>query len=388
MNLVGELVLQKNRIAAISRTCLGTDAPQELKEALTLNASGLDRVTGDIQLAVMRTRMQPLEKLFGKYPRLIRDLCAKTGKKIKLEIEGGDTEVDKSVIEELGDPLVHLLRNSADHGIEASADRVAAGKSETGTIRLLAAHQGSHVTVKVIDDGRGLNKERILRKAIERGLVQESAVSTLSERDIFQFIFLPGFSTAEKVSDLSGRGVGMDVVRTNIEKVKGTISLSSEPGKGTEITITIPLTIAIMQAMMVSSGDEIYALPLANILEIVKPSKESLSTIGEHPVMRLRDRILPLIPATEIFGTRDTEKVTSPFAVVLTMNDKCVGLMVSGLIGQQEIVIKPLDTLGVDASSKGRSVSGATVRDDGGVSLIVDVAELVRMAETRQIKGL
>ncbi|MFO0836323.1 MAG: chemotaxis protein CheA [Phycisphaerales bacterium] len=379
MNLVGELVLQKNRIAAITRQMGSADSgTQEAREQMLLAASGLDRVTADIQVAVMRTRMQPLEKLFSKYPRLIRDLCGKTGKKIELVIEGGETEVDKSVIEELGDPLVHLLRNAADHGLELPGERTAAGKPDTGTITLRASHEGSHVQLLIIDDGRGLNREKIGAKAVERGLVRAEDIASLPDEEVFRFIFLPGFSTADKVSDLSGRGVGMDVVRTNIEKLKGLISLSSQQGKGTTVSITIPLTVAILPAMMVGVGEEVYAVPLNNILEIVKPDPASLSSIGGRSVMRLRDSVLPLISSAELFEL-PAEGVQTPFAVVLSMNNSRVGLLVTRLIGQQEIVIKPLDGVG----TRGGAAGGATVRDDGGVSLIIDVAELIRMAQGR-----
>lgn len=385
MNLVGELVLQKNRIASIVRG-LSTDSSGERLEQLGLASGGLERVTADIQIAVMRTRMQPLDKIFSKYPRLIRDLARKTGKQMELVIEGGDTEVDKSVIEELGDPLVHLMRNSADHGLESPEERSAAGKSAQGVIKLSASHEGSHVCLVVADDGRGLSRERIAKKAVERGLVKAEAVAAMSDRDVFQFVFLPGFSTAEAVSDLSGRGVGMDVVRTNIAKIKGTIELTSTAGKGTQIAIKIPLTVAIMPAMMVEVSKEIYAIPLTNILEIVRPDPAAISTIGESPVMRLRDRVLPLIRAHDLIGAAGAGE-PAPFTVVLSMADKRVGLMVTRLIGQQEIVIKPLEGVGAAAAHGRRAMSGATVRDDGGVSLIVDVAELVRMAESRRAKA-
>ncbi|MFA6045419.1 MAG: chemotaxis protein CheA [Phycisphaerales bacterium] len=362
MNLVGELVLQKNRVSALTRRAqLMDNTDADFSEAITLTAGALDRVTGEIQTAVMRTRLQPLDKLFGRYPRLIRDLAGKTGKKMTLVIEGGDTEVDKSVIEELGDPLVHLLRNSADHGLEMP-------------------EEGSHVRVQVADDGRGLWRDKIAKKAIERGLTTPEKLAQASDRDVFNFIFEAGFSTAEKVSDLSGRGVGMDVVRTNIQKVKGEIELTSEPGRGTTVTIIIPLTVAILPAMMVGVGKEIYAIPLTNILEIVRPQADQMNTIGEHAVMRLRNTVLPLVSASEVMELRpQQEKVEEPFAVVLSMNDRRIGLMVTKLIGQQEVVIKPLDES--HPASK-RAVSGATVRDDGGVSLIIDVAELMRRAET------
>ncbi len=384
MNLVGELVLQKNRLAALTRRLPEAGAAADFTEQMTLSAGGLDRVTSDIQMAVMRTRMQPLDKLFGKYPRLLRDLSGKTGKKMRLAIEGGETEVDKSVIEELGDPLVHLIRNSADHGLEMPEERLASGKNEEGTITLRASHEGSHVRLLVIDDGRGLSRERIGAKAAERGLATPEAIAAMPDKDIWRFIFEAGFSTAEKVTDLSGRGVGMDVVRTNIQKIKGTIDITSELGKGTTISITIPLTVAILPAMMVGVGEEIYAIPLGNILEIVKPTPEQITTIGERPVMRLRETVLPLISGRDAFAQAEAKPAPTPFAVVLQQNESRIGLMVTRLIGQQEIVIKPLEGV---VAQRGAAVSGATVRDDGGVSLIADVAELMNLSKSIVVKS-
>jgi two-component system chemotaxis sensor kinase CheA len=382
MNLVGELVLQKNRTAALSRQVASLEnAGQELVESLDLTVGTLERVTGDIQVAVMRTRMQPLDKLFGRYPRLIRDIAGKTGKKIGLVIEGGDTEVDKSVIDELGDPMVHLLRNSADHGIETPEERIAVGKDEQGTIRLVASHEGSHVQILVIDDGHGLSRERIAAKAVEKGLTTEAEISGMSDRDVFRFILAPGFSTAAQVSDLSGRGVGMDVVKSNLEKLKGTIDITSETGVGTTIGIKIPLTVAIMPAMMVGVGGEIYAIPLTNILEIVRPEADQIYTVQTHPVMRLRDSVLPLLEASDLFDVPKGQRGESPFAVVVSLNEKRVGLLVNKLIGQQEIVVKALDEM-LDHSG---TISGATVRDDGGVSLIVDVAQMIEIGESRRV---
>jgi two-component system chemotaxis sensor kinase CheA len=382
MNLVGELVLQKNRVGGISRRLAGNAKNDtDMLRQLGLTAAALDRVTGDLQTAVMRTRMQPLERLFGRYPRLIRDLSSRTGKQIRLVQEGGETEVDKSVIEELGDPLVHLLRNACDHGLEGPDERRAAGKDPTGTITLRAMQEGGAVRVLIQDDGRGLSRERIGKKAVERGIVTAETLAGMPDRDVFRFIFEPGFSTAEQVSDLSGRGVGMDVVRTNVEKLRGSIDLSSQPGKGATVSITIPLTVAVLPAMLVGVGEEIYAVPLNSIIEIVRPASDQLKSIGGSKVMRLRDTVLPLISASEVMGS-DASQREEPFAVVLQSNDRRAGLMVTRVIGQQEVVVKALDGSGVPTGAR-TAVSGATVRDDGGVSLIVDVAEVVRASEQR-----
>lgn len=377
LDLVGELVLQKNRVMALTRRIGGIeDVPRDMRDAMAQGASDLDRVCGDLQLAVMRTRMQPLDKLFGRYPRLIRDLARATNKKLRLVIEGGDTEVDKSVIEQLGDPLVHILRNSSDHGVETPDVRRAAGKDETGTITLRARHEGEHVLVEISDDGRGLDREKILTRAVERGLCTAEEGAAMTDQQVFAFIFAPGFSTAERVTDLSGRGVGMDVVRTNIEKVKGAITLRSKLGEGATVSIAIPLTVAILDAMVVGLGEEEYAIPLGNILEIVKPEQSALSTIHGRPVMRLRDEVLPLIDGCELFGVPADRRTAAPFAVVLSMNGQSAGLLVSRLIGQREIVVKSLES-----SVAGQApVSGATVGDEGEASLIIDVSRLLNLA--------
>ncbi len=374
MNLVGELVLEKNRVGAMAEDFAKSMIEHDLIEQMETTASTLDRITGDIQLAVMQTRMQPLEKIFSKYPRLVRDLETKTGKQIRLEMEGGDTEVDKSIIEGLSDPLIHLLRNSADHGIELPSDREAAGKNPTGTIRLVASHEGSHVCLKIIDDGQGLDRAVISTKAVERCLVTEKQLSLLHDEDVFRFIFEPGFSTVEAVSDLSGRGVGMDVVRTNIEsKLKGGITIESTKGEGTTITIAIPLTVAIMPAMMVAASEEIFAIPLTNVSEIVSPTADMLSKAGEVPVIHLRGAIYPLISSQDIFNVPKHARQNESFVIVIGFNQKIFGLSVTRVFGEQEIVIKPLDGIKRDAP-----ISGATVRRDGGVSLILDIAELMR----------
>jgi len=376
LNLVGRLVLNKNRVLALTRKVREHEMPHEVEEQFASAAGDLDQLTGELQAEVMRTRMQPLAKLFDRYPRVIRDIARMTSKKINLELIGKETEVDKSVIEVLSDPLVHILRNSADHGIETPEIRAAAGKPELGTIRLRAEHQGSHVRVEIEDDGKGLDREVIGAKAIERGLVNSDQLAALSDAEVFRFIFNAGFSTAEKVTDLSGRGVGMDVVRTNITKINGSINITAKKGHGTSIEILIPLTVAIMPAMMVGVGKHSYAVPLTSVIEIVKPEGDMIHSVGGQPVMRLRDTVLPLLDMRERLQEIKVDDDTK-FAVVVGVGQQRAGLVVDRLIGQQEIVIKPLD----DRYTSGGPFSGATIRDDGNVSLILDVIQLIRQAQ-------
>ncbi|MEM6853755.1 MAG: chemotaxis protein CheA [Planctomycetota bacterium] len=373
LNLVGQLVLNKNRVVALSRTVGEANIEHELSESFAEAAGDLDRLTSELQVGVMRTRMQPLAKLFDRYPRVIRDIARHTDKKINLEIEGKDTEVDKSVLELLADPLVHILRNSADHGVESPATRLENGKSEEGTISLSAEHQGSHVRVAITDDGKGLSREVIGGKAIEKGLVTSEALANLADEEIFRFIFEAGFSTAAQVSDLSGRGVGMDVVRTNISKLNGVINIMSTEGEGTTIEILIPLTVAIMPAMMIESDTDQYAIPLQSIVEIIRPEDASISSIQGQRVVRLRDSVLPLIDLRNRLGQPELPP-EERFAVVVKVGTQQVGLVVDSLIGQQEIVIKPLD----DSYTQGGPFSGATIREDGRVCLILDINELIK----------
>ncbi len=376
LNLVGQMVLTKNRVLAINRKLREVDLEPAILEDITGAANDLDRLTSNLQVAVMRTRMQPLAKLFERYPRVIRDIARITGKKISLEIVGKETEVDKSVLELLADPLVHILRNSADHGIEHPEVRQSAGKSATGTIRLSAEHQGSHVRVVVSDDGKGLDRDVIGRKAVERGLATAEQVANMPDHEVFQYIFVAGFSTAEQVSDLSGRGVGMDVVRTNVAKMNGSINIQSVKGQGSSFEILIPLTVAIMPAMVVGVGMNTYCVPLQSIIEIVRPTHDDLHSMRGQPVMRLRDSVLPLLNLREVLGEPATDD-SGGFAVVVGVGDVRAGLVVDRLVGQQEIVIKPLD----DGYSRGGPFSGATIQEDGTVSLILDVVQLIREAQ-------
>jgi two-component system chemotaxis sensor kinase CheA len=373
LNLVGQLVLNKNRVLAQTRMLEDINLEQEKLESFNAAAGELDRLTGELQVSVMRTRMQPLAKLFDRYPRVIRDLARQTGKQIDLQLVGKETEVDKTVLENLSDPLVHILRNSADHGVEQPEDRKAKGKNPKGTIKLEANHQGSHVRVAIIDDGKGLDREVIGNKAIEKGLTTPEQLAKLDDSDVFRFIFEAGFSTAAQVSDLSGRGVGMDVVRTNIAKLNGTININSVTGKGTTIEILIPLTVAIMPAMIVEVGKHLYSIPLQSIEEIVRPDEGEVSTIRGQRVMRLRDTVLPLTDMRQRLNETGEDE-GGKFAVVVSVGGQRAGLCVDRLIGQQEIVIKPLD----DSYTQGGPFSGATIREDGKVSLILDVVQLIR----------
>ena len=379
LNLVGQLVLSKNRLMGLARRLREHNLPHETEEAFTSATGELDQLTGELQVGVMRTRMQPLAKLFDRYPRVMRDMARMTNKKIDLKVIGKDTEVDKSVLENLADPLVHILRNSADHGIESPQDRVAAGKPEGGTVRLSAEHQGSHVRIEIADDGKGLDREVIGNKAVDRGLVSAEQLTMLSDEEVFRFIFAAGFSTAAQVTDLSGRGVGMDVVRTNIAKLNGAVNVSSVKGEGTTIEVMIPLTVAIMPAMVVGVGEHLYAVPLASIVEIVRPEEAEESSVMGHPVMRLRDTVLPLMDLRERLDERGPKSPTR-FAVVVGVGQQRVGLLVDRLIGQEEVVIKALD----DQYANGGPFSGATIREDGSVSLIVDVMQIVREAQLQE----
>lgn len=379
LNLVGEMVLTKNQVLGLTRQLQGQNVPQDFVESASSISSDLDRLTAELQVGVMRTRMQPLHKLFGRYPRIIRDLAKKTGKRVDLQIVGGDTEVDKSVLELLGDPLVHMLRNSVDHGIESPEDRKAAGKKEVGTIVLSAEHQGGHVRVAIDDDGKGMSREVIAGKAIEKGIASEEQVAQMSDEEVFKFIFAAGFSTAAQVSDLSGRGVGMDVVRTNVSKLGGDIHVRSKAGEGTSIDIMIPLTVAIMPAMMVGIGRHDYAIPLSSVTEIVRYEPKTTHSVAGREVMRLRDAVLPLLDMrTRLGETGGTEN--EGFSVVISVGQESMGLIVDRLVGQQEVVIKPLD----DEYTSGGPFSGATIRENGDVSLILDVVKLMRSMETGQ----
>ncbi len=379
MNLIGELVLGKNRLIKINDEVEERYEGEAFLEELNQVVSIVSLVTTDLQIAVMKTRMLPIGKVFNKFPRMIRDLSRELNKKIELEITGEETELDKSIVEEIGDPLVHIIRNSCDHGIETPENRLAAGKTDTGTIQLKAYHEGNHIVIQIIDDGKGLDADMLKSKSMEKGIITEKEADQMSEKEAFGLIFRPGFSTAAQVTSVSGRGVGMDVVKTNIEKLNGMIDIDSEVGQGTSMKLKIPLTLAIIQALLVGVQEEYYAIPLASVLETVRISKDEIYTVESRSVMRLRDEVLSLVHIGDIFEVeRVFDNSEHAYVVVLGLAESKIGLIVDSLIGQEEIVIKSLGEYlkGIEG------IAGATIRGDGGVTLIVDVAALMQMAKS------
>ena len=382
MNLVGELVLARNRLFNISSKLEIKYADDDLSSALAQVVAGLNLVTTDLQLAVMKTRMQPVKKVFSKFPRMVRDLSRELGKDMELLISGEETELDKSVIEEIGDPLVHLIRNSVDHGIEDKESRKAAGKPERGTIKLSAEHEGNYIIISVIDDGKGMDPAVIKRKAVEKGVLDEKSAASLSDKDALNLIFAPGFSTKDKATEISGRGVGMDVVKTNIQKLNGIIEINSEPGQGSSIILKLPLTVAIIQTLIVGIADEVFAIPLNSVVETLRIKESTIQTIDKHEVINLRKSVLSLLRLGDEFGVAGSEggdgggvrlSDREIYVVVVALAEKKVGIVVDNLFGQEEVVIKSLG----DYRLGYKGISGATITGDGKVVLIIDVASMI-----------
>jgi len=378
MNLIGELVLAKNRLIKINDDVEERYEGEEFLEELNQVVSIVSLVTTDLQIAVMKTRMLPIGKVFNKFPRMIRDLSRELNKKIELVISGEDTELDKSIVEEIGDPLVHIIRNSCDHGIETPQERIAKGKPEEGTISLKAYNEGNQIVIQIDDDGKGLDPQMLKEKSLQKGVITEKEAETMSDTEAYTLIFRPGFSTAAAVTSVSGRGVGMDVVKTNIEKLNGIIDIDSEVDVGTSIKLKIPLTLAIIQALLVGVQEEHYAIPLASVLETVRISKDEIYTVEGRSVMRLRDDVLSLVHIGDIFEVeRILDASEHAYVVVLGLGTSKLGLIVDTLVGQEEIVIKSLG----DYLKGIEGIAGATIRGDGGVTLIVDVVALMSMAK-------
>ena len=378
MNLIGELVLGKNRLLKIYDDVEERYEGEKFLEELNQVVSSLSLVTTDIQLAVMKTRMLPIAKVFNKFPRMIRDLSRELGKQIDLEISGEETELDKSIVEEIGDPLVHIIRNSCDHGIEDPETRKAMGKPEKGLVQLKAYNEGNHIVVEIVDDGKGLDADMLKSKSIEKGIITEREADAMSEKEAFGLIFKPGFSTAAKVTNVSGRGVGMDVVKTNIEKLNGIIDIESEVGKGTVMKLKIPLTLAIIQSLLVGTQEEFYAIPLASVLETVRVPIDDIYTIDGKNVLRLRDEVLSLVRLSDVFGVNKVfDGGDQTYVVIIGVAEAKLGIIVDTLVGQEEIVIKSMG----DYLQNIPGIAGATIRGDGRVTLIIDVGAMMEMAK-------
>lgn len=379
LNMMGELVLGRNSmIQAVSDLIRKYEGEDEL-EYLSQTANNINFITTELQDAVMKMRMQPVNHIFKKFPRLVRDLSRDSKKTIDLMIFGETTEVDKSVLEEIGDPLIHILRNSCDHGIELPADRKAKGKPEQGTIKLRAAQEGSHIVIKVEDDGKGFDLEAIKAKAIERNLSSKAELENMADKQIFGFIFEAGFSTAAQVTGVSGRGVGMDVVRTNIEKLNGIIELDSQKDVGTTITIKLPLTLAIVQGLLVVVNEETYVIPLSSVLETVRIDQEEINYMNKRPVLNLRDEVIPLIDVDAVLKNRRSELVLTekPYVVIVALGNKKLGIMIDRFLGQEEVVIKSLGRY----LNNTAGLAGATILGDGHIRLIIDIIGLFNLAQ-------
>ncbi|MEQ1814206.1 MAG: chemotaxis protein CheA, partial [Candidatus Nitrotoga sp.] len=369
LNLSGEIGLTKNRL-----THLRSDIIQGRHDAETLHdldqaVSQLDMLVVNLQNAVMKTRMQPIGRLFKKYPRLARDLARSLDKNVELVLVGEDTEMDKTMIEDLNDPLVHLVRNAVDHGVETVEGRIAAGKPEKSIVELSARQEGDHILITIADDGKGMRPEAIRNKAIEKGLISNEVANTLDETQSLELIFLPGFTTKEQISSVSGRGVGMDVVKTNIQKLNGTVNIQSELGKGTVITILLPLTLAILPVLIVRLGDQSFAVPLSMVREILSITQEQLQQISGRATMVVRGEVLPVLPLAQLIGW---EQSTIPkVGVLMQFGNNNFILSADAFAGHDDVVIKSLDTF------RPKGVAGVTMSSEGDIVLILDIKELL-----------
>ncbi|MCQ2241281.1 chemotaxis protein CheA [Treponema sp.] len=339
----------------------------------------LGRISSELQEGVMKIRMVPIGTIFNRFPRVVRDLSRDLGRKVNLVIEGEETELDKTVVDDLLDPIMHCVRNSVDHGIETPEERAAAGKDETGTLILKASNEGNMIVIDIIDDGQGIEVEKVRNKAIQKGLISPNKV--LSNQDAYNLIFLPGFSTSDKISNVSGRGVGLDVVKTMVEKLKGTISVTSEMGKGSKFSIRLPLTLAIIQGLLVRVGKEVYSIPIANVIESQRVKKETINTIDNYEVLNVRNEVISILRLGRLFNIKRMDDDEYCFIVIVGSAEKKIGVMVDALIGEEDVVIKPLESQ--FTSSPG--IAGATVLGDGSVSLIVDVNQLLELGVKQEL---
>jgi len=334
-------------------------------------------------MQVLKMRMLPVEKVFKKFPRIVRNLARDLGKEVDLQIIGEETELDRSVVDEIGDPLIHLIRNALDHGLETPDERLAAGKSRNGTVVLAAAHEGNQIVISIKDNGRGIDPDRVSRKALEKGLITEEQLATMGSREVLDLLFLPGFSTKEQATDLSGRGVGMDVVRTNIRKLNGIIEIKNDLGHGSEFILKLPLTLAIIQSLLVEVEREVYSIPLASVIETMRVNQDEFHLIGGQEVLKLRDSVLPLLRLQRVFSCAETgaDRRTC-YVVIVGVAEKRVGLVVTRLLGQQEVAIKSLGKFLANLPG----IGGSTIMGDGRVALIVDPMGLVGGGEAAGVR--
>jgi two-component system chemotaxis sensor kinase CheA len=370
MNQVGELVLERNRMIQINQDLQQNDANRpDFNEEFGKLTKRMSFVTSELQMQVLKMRMIPVEKVFKKFPRIVRSMSRDLGKEVDLQIVGEETELDRSVVDEIGDPLIHLIRNAMDHGLETPDERLAAGKQRGGTLVLAAVHEGNQIIISIKDDGRGIDTERVGRKAIEKGLISEDQFAAMSQREVFDLLFLPGFSTKEKATDLSGRGVGMDVVKTNIKKLNGLIEIKSTKGLGSEFILRLPLTLAIIQSLLVEVVNEVYSIPLSSVLETIRVDQRKFHLIGGQEVLKLRDIVLPLIRLQKVFNVQPLGEMDNIcYVVVVGAAEKRMGLVVTRLVGQQEVAIKSLGNYLANIPG----IAGSTILGDGRVALIID----------------
>lgn len=374
MNQVGELVLERNRMLQLETDLKSGADLTRFGEEFGKMAKRLNFVTSEVQMQVLKIRMIPVEKVFKKFPRIVRNLARDLGKEVELHLVGEETELDRSVVDEIGDPLTHLIRNAMDHGIETPEERLAAGKPRCGTIVLSAVHEGNQIVISIKDDGKGIDPDRVANKALEKGLVTQQQLATMGSREILDLIFLPGFSTKEVTTDLSGRGVGMDVVRTNIKKLNGTIEIRNEQGRGSQFLLRLPLTLAIIQSLLVDVHSEIYCIPLAAVFETLRVETSTFHMVGNQEVLKLRDSVLPLVRLQRIFAVCDCyDNSGSCYVVVVGVAEKRVGVVVSRLLGQQEVAIKSLGRYLANLPG----IAGSTILGDGRVALIIDPVGLI-----------
>jgi two-component system, chemotaxis family, sensor kinase CheA len=383
MNQVGELVLERNRMIQLhSDFQFGLD-PAGFSDDFGKLSKRMNFVTSELQTQVLKMRMLPVEKVFKKFPRIVRNLARDLGKEVDLQIIGEETELDRSVVDEIGDPLIHLIRNALDHGLETPDERLAAGKTRCGTVVLAAAHEGNQIVISIKDNGRGIDPDRVSRKALEKGLITEEQLAIMGTREILDLLFLPGFSTKEQATDLSGRGVGMDVVRTNIRKLNGIIEIKNEIGKGSEFILKLPLTLAIIQSLLVEVEREVYSIPLASVIETMRVDQDDFHLVGGQEVLKLRDSVLPLLRLQRVFSCAESgaDRKTC-YVVIVGVAEKRVGLVVTRLLGQQEVAIKSLGKFLANLPG----IGGSTIMGDGRVALIVDPMGLIGGGEAAGVR--